>query len=150
MNQAEPSTRKPNAQTHGMSKTSEFRSWQKMLARCTNPNEINFHRYGGRGITVCPEWMSFENFFRDMGLKPSPAHSIERRNNLLGYSKSNCVWATRIEQAQNKRNNRIVEFQNQQKPLAAWCRAFGLKYRIVRQRIIRGWTAEKALTTATK
>jgi hypothetical protein len=80
-----------------------YRTWVGMLQRCTNPRHISYPRYGGRGISVCDEWRSFERFLADMGEKPSPAHSIDRINNFVGYSKNNCRWATSKEQAQNKR-----------------------------------------------
>ena len=134
---------------HGYKFTRTYRLWCKMKERCSNHNAINYERYGGRGITVCPEWQSdFPSFLRDMGECPSAEHSLERKNNSEGYSKGNCVWATRIEQANNKRNNVFVEFAGQTKSVAAWCRELGLNYPIVRQRIYRdGWTAERAFTT---
>lgn len=90
--------------THGMSTTSEYNSWIQMKNRCHNSNSVRFEDYGGRGIFVCDRWMnSFENFLEDMGLKPSPIHSIERKDNDLGYYPGNCVWATPTEQANNRR-----------------------------------------------
>jgi hypothetical protein len=83
-----------------------------MKERCYNPNAINYADYGGRGISVCPRWReSFEDFYKDMGPRPGPGYSIERKNVNAGYSKGNCRWATRKEQDRNKRNNRLVEFE---------------------------------------
>ena len=78
-------------------------TWADMLSRCTNPRDPNYPRYGGRGITVCPDWFHFENFARDMGEKPSKDLTLERVINELGYSKVNCTWATRTEQCVNRR-----------------------------------------------
>lgn len=73
------------------------------MQRCTNKSHKHYQSYGGRGIIVCERWTNFENFYKDMGAKPDKQHTIERVNNDKGYSKNNCVWATQIEQAHNRR-----------------------------------------------
>ena len=94
------------AKTHGMTDTKEFRALGSMNDRCHNKNNIHYKDYGGRGIFVCSRWRnSFENFFEDMGKSPTREHQIERVDNNKGYSKSNCTWATRKENNQNKRNS---------------------------------------------
>ena len=93
---------------HGQSKnhiTPEYRAWRNMINRCTDKNNKRYKDYGERGITVCERWMTFKNFFNDMGKKPSPDLSLERRDNNLNYVKSNCYWASKFEQAANRRNN---------------------------------------------
>lgn len=92
--------------THGMYGTPTYRSWRAMLARCEDPAHRQFKDYGGRGITVAPAWKTFENFFADMGERP-PDRSLDRIDNERGYSGGNCRWATRTEQARNKRTARI-------------------------------------------
>ncbi len=130
---------------HGMSKQPEHKVWIKMMERCYSVNAINYERYGGRGIRVCEAWHEFVNFFRDMGPRPSKDHSIERKDNLCGYSPDNCIWATRVQQGGNKRNNVRVTYLGRTQSVAAWCRELGLDYHITRQRFYRdGWTAERA------
>lgn len=93
--------------THNMYKSSEYNSYHSMLQRCRNPNAPGYKYYGGRGIEVCDDWVdSFESFMSDMGLKPTPKHTIERVDNDAGYSAANCKWATMAEQSINKRRHR--------------------------------------------
>ena len=81
----------------------EYNVWRTMKARCNNPNNRKYHRYGGRGIKVCSRWEeSFENFISDMGERPSPKHSIDRKDNDKGYNPENCEWAVNKIQARNK------------------------------------------------
>lgn len=96
------------ARTHGMSGTKEYGAWAGMWDRTTNPKDDKFSHYGGRGITVCKRWRKFENFFADMGMAPSRAHSIDRKNNNGNYHKRNCRWATRSEQMSNRRSYTIL------------------------------------------
>lgn len=130
--------------------TPEYTVWCAMVSRCTNTKNNRWYRYGARGISVCPEWSTFEGFIKDMGLRPSPDHSIERKDNDLGYSADNCVWATRSEQARNKSSNRLLTYLGETRCLVEWCERLNLCYATVIQRLnTYGWSVYRAFETPT-
>jgi hypothetical protein len=136
-------------ETHGMHGTSEYKIWKGMLTRCCNSNDPNFQKYGARGISICERWRnSFENFYADMGAQPSKQHSLERDNNNGNYEPTNCRWATKDEQARNKRNNIIVTLDDgSQLILKDACKLYGIAYRTAYARIkYYGWPIMRALT----
>lgn len=136
------------ARKHGLSATKLYGVWLGMKVRCYNPRTPGYKNYGGRGITVCDRWInSFENFVLDMGEPPSDKYSIERKNNSLGYTPKNCVWATRYEQNNNKRNNRALIYQKERLNITQWCQTLGLNKNTIFARIRRHWSTKKALST---
>lgn len=137
--------------THGMTKggkfSPEYRCWASMLTRCSNPNNKDWLLYGGRGITVCDRWHDFTAFFTDMGERPTPRHSIDRKDGDGNYEPDNCRWATPKEQARNwKSRNRLLTFNGETHPLSEWAERFNLKDRIIRDRLETGWSVESSLT----
>lgn len=108
---------------HGLSKTAEYKIWIGIKKRCFNEKCKSFARYGGRGITVCADWMNFETFLRDMGPRPSPSHSVDRYPDQNGaYERTNCRWATPIEQGNNMSNNVLVEYDGETMSVAVLAR----------------------------
>jgi hypothetical protein len=131
--------------THGLRYTSAYGRWNMMVQRCYNPSDKGFKYYGARGIHVCDRWMVFENFFADMG-HPPKGLSIERIDNNSGYSPENCIWATRIGQANNRRNNRTITHNGETRTLSQWGRVTGVTGLTIYKRLHRGWSVEKALS----
>lgn len=116
--------------THGFARAGAARSpiysiWATMIQRCTNPKDRAYKNYGARGITVCKRWEKFERFLADMG-EPPVGHSLDRKNNEKGYSKSNCRWATAQMQSRNKRSNVYVWVGRTQYALADACEVLGV------------------------
>jgi hypothetical protein len=129
---------------------SEFNSWRAMLDRCRNPKAIGYSRYGKRGITVCDRWLMFRNFIEDMGLKPTPAHTIDRIDNDKGYYPENCQWATRQQQADNSSRTHLITLDGETHSIATWARRYGAIRRLVNGRILKGWSIRCALTVRLK
>ncbi len=140
--------RRPANFRHGMKSTVEYETWTRMRGRCRNPRSPDFSDYGGRGIQVSPAWETFEAFYRDMGPRPSTAHSLDRIDVDGNYEPGNCRWATKTEQAINRRNVIMVEIDGQKRCLKEWSTHYGLTYRTVHLRVQRyGWDPVRALTT---
>lgn len=93
---------------HGDSKSVEYKTWAGMLKRCNNPRTKSFADYGGRGIVVCDRWRTYEAFLADNGRRPTPQHSLDRIDVNGNYEPSNCRWATKVQQAKNKRCSKRV------------------------------------------
>lgn len=133
--------------THGRSGTPEYIIWGSIINRCTCKQSYNFKSYGGRGISVCDRWRKFENFFADMGTRPSPHLTVERVDNEKPYSPANCIWATRKDQARNRRGNRRLTFNGKTLTVAEWSEITGIHTRTIRARLdVQNWSVEDALT----
>lgn len=130
---------------HRGRRSAEYRAWANMIQRCVNPKASFFYAYGARGISVCKEWMDFSTFLRDMGVKPSSRHTIERRDNDADYCASNCYWALPIEQSRNRRSTLRVIVDGIDMCLKDVAIKFGLKYDTLRYRITHGWPLKDAL-----
>lgn len=133
--------------THGLLKThrAEHGSWGAMRARCSNPRHRDYPDYGGRGIIVCERWNDFAAFVADMGRRPR-GKTIERLDTNGDYEPGNCVWADAVAQANNKRNNIVLEWAGRRQTLAQWARERGIRRMRLYDRIVKlGWSPERAL-----
>lgn len=132
--------------TPAKSSSNEYQSWRAMVTRCTNPKAANYYRYGGRGIAICSRWLdSFENFLADMGRRPDLS-SLDRIDNYGGYEPTNCRWATAAQQANNRRDNRLITVDGVTRTLQQWSDATGLAGTLG-VRLNNGWDVSDALRT---
>lgn len=133
--------------THGASRTPIYYVWNAMINRCNNPEFKSYKDYGGRGIRVCSEWeksavfikWALENGYKD-GLE------IDRIDVEGDYCPENCRWITRLENANNKRNNKVVEHNGEFKTLAEWARYYNVNYKNLSRNLLKGYTLEDAVT----
>lgn len=131
-----------------MNKTPEHRAWVGMKQRCTNPKKRDFKHYGGRGITVCSEWLaSFMAFYAHIGPRPSDKHSLDRIDVNRGYEPGNVRWVTHQQQVENTRVVRLVTINGETRTVSAWERLMGLSRGQVRMREKSGWSIEDAILT---
>lgn len=126
-----------STRTHGMSSTDEYKIWAGIVKRCTNTKYREFHLYGGRGISVAPEWMSFENFYKDMGNRPSKQHSIDRIDPNGNYCKDNCQWANDVEQGLNKRKTTAIFFNKKKLSLRQFAISVSVSYFTIYDWVVR-------------
>lgn len=134
---------------HGMCYTRTYKTWCGMFDRCYNEGCSGYKNYGGRGIRVCRRWRKFENFLRDMGVKPTHS-SIDRINNDGNYEPGNCRWTTAFRQSRNTRRNIDITICGVTRCLQDWVKGVGLLFCTVRRRLDAGWGAREALTTSTR
>jgi len=124
----------------------EYWVFHDMRKRCLCVSRENYRNYGGRGIAVCAEWQSFKAFYRDMGPRPSPKHTIERIDNDGDYEPNNCRWATRAEQLRNTRCTHFITFNGITLCLTDWAKRLGMSRSALDSRLSRGWPLERAMT----
>jgi hypothetical protein len=115
-----------------------------MKQRVSNPKSYSYKNYGGRGITMDPRWEDFENFYADMGDPPSELHTLDRRENDLGYTKANCRWATQEEQSKNKRTSVYLELNGVRKTIGDWASSLGIHSSALRARLNAGWSLARS------
>jgi len=130
-----------------MSRENRYKVWWQMVQRCTNPDHPAYHRYGGRGITVCPAWLDFDTYYADTGEPPEPGMTLDRIDNDGPYSPSNCRWATRQEQAANRGEFcHFLTFNGKTQTASEWARELGLNVTTVIWRVKKGWPVDRILT----
>lgn len=134
--------------THGESRTRLYNIWEHIVSRTCNVNNDRYYDYGGRGISICKEWESYENFSnwaKENGY--NDLLTIDRIDVNGNYEPSNCRWTTELVQANNRRNNVYLEYEGKKMSLKDWSRVTGLSYDTIRSRYRRGWSIEKILKT---
>ncbi len=131
--------------THRMSLRPVYAVYRSMLARCSNPKNKAWHLYGGRGITVCDRWKTFEQFLADMG-EPSAGMSLDRIDSNGNYEPSNCRWATMQTQQRNRRNNHLLTINGRSQPIAAWADEAGISATTLTKRIEAKWPEARLLS----
>lgn len=133
--------------SHTSIRRAEYGIWKSMRRRCHNPNDSRYYDYGGRGISVCKEWReSFQNFYDSVGPRLSDKHTIDRIDNNGNYEPGNVRWATVEEQYRNKRNTRMLTYNDLTKTIAEWSRIVNIPPNTIRGRIEQGWTIHDAFT----
>ena len=134
------------AEYHGLTGLPVYSSWAAMHRRCNNPSDANYQHYGGRGIAICERWNSIHAFLEDMGHPPAD-HSIGRIDNDGNYEPTNCRWETQEQQNENTRRNRYVTWQGRSMTIKAWAKELDIDPRRIPDRLRRGWSVERTMTT---
>lgn len=139
---------KPNS-SHGMSSTPTYETYRAMRKRCESPNDKEFKNYGGRGISIAEEWLTFDGFFADMGVRPE-GMTLDRIDTNGHYCKTNCRWATPKEQAMNRRNSYNLTYNGITKHISEWSSISDINIPTIKRRLEYGWDVGKAIFTENK
>ena len=134
--------------THGLSGSRIYIIWEHMIARCNNPNDSRYKNYGGRGISVCDEWRDFLLFNKwAMSNGYNDNLTIDRIDVNGNYEPSNCRWTDKKVQANNKRNNHLVTYENKTLTISQWEEETGIDARLILYRLSKGWSTKRTLTS---
>ena len=133
--------------THGDTKSCDYRSWQGMRQRVGLKTHHAYEQYGGRGISICDRWQSYELFLEDMGRRPTIGHTLDRIDNNGNYEKNNCRWATKVEQNRNRSDSNPVTINGETRTIAEWAEVSGIPKTTLHDRIRRRlWDPVEAIT----
>ena len=144
------------AKPHGLRYTRLYGTWKSIKQRCCNPNSKQYKGYGGRGIKLCQEWVNFKSFYdwaMDNGYDenaPKGKCTLDRIDNNGNYEPSNCRFVTEKVQANNRRDNHFLTFNNETHTVKQWAEIMGITYETLFSRLNRNWSIERALTTPVK
>lgn len=134
---------------HGDTDCPTWKSWSSMLDRCYLKSHKSYTDYGGRGISVCDDWLTYENFRADMGERPS-GKTLGRIDNNGPYCKENCEWQSYKTQARNRRNSHVISYNGASMSMADWADRMRLPYCTLQKRIENGWNISDALNRPAK
>lgn len=142
-------SRKEIKTTHGLRHHPLYSVWLNIKQRCLNPNSTSYKRYGGRGITICDEWKNDFKSFYDWSMENGYQKNltIDRIDVNGNYEPNNCRWTTIEQQANNKRNNHYLEYDNKRLTMSQWSKQLNLPRTVILYRLKLGWSVEKTLTT---
>lgn len=135
-----------NNSTHGKTRSPTHTVWMLMKQRCLNSKIPAYKKYGGRGITICDAWLTYEGFVADMGERPAGMSLDRYPDNNGNYEPSNCRWATPQQQARNRRSNAMITYKGETKCIAEFAEQIGIDQDTLSARLRRGLAVEDALT----
>lgn len=132
----------------GLCKHELYHVWVDIIQRCNNPNHKAYKYYGGKGVTICDSWRSsFGNFLKDMGERPGPKYTVDRKENNKGYYKDNCEWKTMSEQSENRSSTILLTYNGKTQSINKWAKELGITFARLKSRIyISKWPIYKALS----